>query len=468
MRRWPQWRLGDEHHGCSRPTRGLADPNRANAAHQRLARAHGATLLERAPVTALRDAGGGDRRWRAADGTVHRAGHVVLAADAWTNELLASFGRHLPLTITREQVTYFDCPRPEDFAPDRFPVWIWMDEPSLLRLPDLRRAGPEGRPGRRRRRGDQPGRRGRSTVDRGRACPRSMRFLQRHLPGPSGPRSTRRPASTRSRRIGTSSWTGCPTRPNVLVALGAAHAFKFASVFGRILAELVVDGATPSAGEIGGSRSTGRSCSRTNPRDELHGMSPMRPPSDARRASPPDSAPGDTVGVVAPASRWENRSELLRGVAGARGLGPDRPARRPRQRPPRLHGRSRRGPGGGPPRRSSPIPRSGRSSASRAATARPRLDPAPRRARCSPRTRRRSAATATSRRSISPAARWGNVISFYSNGAVGVGRRRDVTDFSKATPAARAVQRRAIRPDRPEPGRSVRPERSSADERPGA
>ena len=39
----------------------------------------------------------------------------------------------------------------------------------------------------------------------------------------------------------------------MLVALGAAHAFKFASVFGRILAELVVDGTTPSAGEIGGS-----------------------------------------------------------------------------------------------------------------------------------------------------------------------------------------------------------------------
>ena len=41
-----------------------------------------------------------------------------------------------------------------------------------------------------------------------------------------------------------------PDAPNVLVALGAAHGFKFASVLGRILAELVVDGSTPSAGEI--------------------------------------------------------------------------------------------------------------------------------------------------------------------------------------------------------------------------
>ncbi len=38
MRRWPQWRLSDAHHGLFQPDGGLADPNRANAAHQRLAR----------------------------------------------------------------------------------------------------------------------------------------------------------------------------------------------------------------------------------------------------------------------------------------------------------------------------------------------------------------------------------------------------------------------------------------------
>jgi sarcosine oxidase len=34
------------------------------------------------------------------------------------------------------------------------------------------------------------------------------------------------------------------------MALGAAHAYKFASVLGRILAELAVDGSTPSAADI--------------------------------------------------------------------------------------------------------------------------------------------------------------------------------------------------------------------------
>jgi glycine/D-amino acid oxidase-like deaminating enzyme len=37
----------------------------------------------------------------------------------------------------------------------------------------------------------------------------------------------------------------------VLVLQGAAHGFKFASVLGRIAAELALGGATPSAGDIG-------------------------------------------------------------------------------------------------------------------------------------------------------------------------------------------------------------------------
>jgi len=58
-RRWPQWHLGDEHHGVFQLDAGIADPNRGNAAHQQLARSRGATLLERSRVTALREPGDG-------------------------------------------------------------------------------------------------------------------------------------------------------------------------------------------------------------------------------------------------------------------------------------------------------------------------------------------------------------------------------------------------------------------------
>jgi sarcosine oxidase len=246
MRRWPQWRLNDEHHGLFQAESGVADPIRANEAHQRLAREHGATLRDRSPVVGLRDAAG-EIEVETADRRVHRAGHVVLAADAWTNELLRHFDRRLPLTITKEQITYFACPDPAAFAPDHFPIWIWMDEPCFYGFPTYGEAGPKAAQdvG-----GDETTPDAR-TFDRDEAAfGRLEDFLARHLPGHIGP-----PIYTK-----TCLYTLTPDRdfvldrlpdhPNVLVALGAAHAFKFASLFGRIAAELVADGGTPSQGEI--------------------------------------------------------------------------------------------------------------------------------------------------------------------------------------------------------------------------
>ncbi|HSS36692.1 MAG TPA: FAD-dependent oxidoreductase, partial [Patescibacteria group bacterium] len=251
MRRWPQWRLSDEHHGLFQADGGLADPNRANDAHQRLARAHGATLLGNAPVTALRNPGSGVIEVTTADGTTHRAGHVVLAADAWTNELLASFGRRLPLTITREQVTYYACPRPEDFAPDRFPVWIWMDEPCFYGFPTYGEPGPKA--------AQDVG--GRATRPAERSFDvdldvhaRVDSFLRAHLPGALGPDLYTKTCLYTLTPDRDFVLDRLPEAPNVLVALGAAHAFKFASLFGRILAELIVDGTTPSAADIAGFR----------------------------------------------------------------------------------------------------------------------------------------------------------------------------------------------------------------------
>ncbi|MBI3747487.1 MAG: N-methyl-L-tryptophan oxidase [Chloroflexi bacterium] len=246
MRRWPQWRLDPDVTAVWQRQGGLADPFKGNAAHRRLARAHGATLRDHTRVTGLRDAGGGDLEVETGTGTF-RTGRLIIAADAWTNQLLASFGRRLPLEVTREQVTYFACPDPAAFAPDRFPVWIWMDDPSFYGFPTYGEAGPKaaqdcgGRP-------VDPDRR---TFERDAvAFERVTGFLERHLPGALGP-----PIYTK-----TCLYTLTPERdfvvdrlpdqPGVVVALGAGHGFKFASVLGRITAELATDGATPSALEI--------------------------------------------------------------------------------------------------------------------------------------------------------------------------------------------------------------------------
>ena len=246
-RRWPQWRLGDEYHGLFQAQSGIADPNRGNAAHQRLARQRGATLLEQSPVTALRSVAGGSLEVELGDGSVHRAGHVVLAADAWTNRLLSSFDRQLPLTIIQAQVTYFASAEPAAFAPDRFPIWIWMDDPSFYGFPTYGEAGPKA--------AEDVG--GAEVTPETRTFERDevgfarlTEFLGRHLPGVLGPQILTKTCLYTMTPDRDFVIDRLPDQPAVLVALGAAHAYKFASVIGRILAELVADGATESRAEI--------------------------------------------------------------------------------------------------------------------------------------------------------------------------------------------------------------------------
>ncbi len=246
MDRWPQWRLPPDVTALWQEQGGLADPFKGNGAHRRLSRAHGATLLDRTRVTGLRDAGGGDIEVETSVGTF-RTARLVLAADAWTNQLLAWFDRRLPLEVTREQVTYFACPDPAAFVPDRFPVWIWMDDPSFYGFPTYGEAGPKVAQDC----GGQPVDPDHRTFERDEAAfGRVAGFLERHLPGALGP-----PIYTK-----TCLYTLTPERdfvvdrlpgqPGVIVALGAGHGFKFASVLGRITAELAVDGSTPSAPEL--------------------------------------------------------------------------------------------------------------------------------------------------------------------------------------------------------------------------
>jgi sarcosine oxidase len=237
MRRWPQWRLDDGTRAIFQADAGIADPERGNAAHQRLARQAGATLLERTRVATIDDHGG-ELRVTTEDGRSFTSGSVVVAADAWTNELLEPLGAQLPLTVTREQVTWFPPRDPEAFAPERFPVWIWLDVPSFYGFPTWRGPGPKV--------GEDVG--GRATTARDRTfttdpdCLRRVEaFLEARMPGAVGPAA----------RTKTCLYTLTPDRdfvidrvpdhPGVIVALGAAHAYKFAALFGTILAGLALD-----------------------------------------------------------------------------------------------------------------------------------------------------------------------------------------------------------------------------------
>ena len=175
---------------------------------------------------------------------------MILTADAWTNELLAHFDRRLPLTVTKEQVTYFAAPDPTLFAPEHFPVWIWMDDPSFYGFPVYGVAGPKVAQDA----GGQPVSPATRTFDPDPAITDRVRaFTTTYLPA----------VGTQEIHTKTCLYLTperdfvidrLPDAPGVVVGLGAAHGFKYASVIGRILAELALDGRSPSDGEIGAFR----------------------------------------------------------------------------------------------------------------------------------------------------------------------------------------------------------------------
>jgi sarcosine oxidase len=245
MRRWPQWHLTDDVTAMWQSRGGLADPYRGNAAHRRLAQARGATLIDRTPVTAMRDVGGAYEV--DAGGTTYGAGRVILTADAWTNELLACFDRRLPLTVTKEQVTYFAAADPAAFAPDRFPVWIWMDEPSFYGIPIYGENGPKAAQDA----GGQPTTPETRTFERDDAMYGRVRgFVETHLPDAAGSELLTKTCLYTLTPDRDFVVDRLPDAPGVVVGLGAGHAFKFASVLGRVLVELALDGSSPSDGEL--------------------------------------------------------------------------------------------------------------------------------------------------------------------------------------------------------------------------
>jgi sarcosine oxidase len=245
-RRWPQWHLPDDTLTLFQADAGFVDPMIANAAHRRIAAQSGVTLIEHARVAGIR-ATGGELVVETAAGERMTAGRVILAADAWTNDLLATFGVKLLLTITQEQVAWYEPLDAAAFEPSRFPIWIWMDDPSFYGFPTHSAPGPKL--------GQDVG--GREVLPSTRtyepdpdALARLDAFGRRHLPGLA--------ARVRAK---TCLYTLTPDRdfvvdalpdqPGVVVVLGAAHGYKYASVLGRIAVELALDERTASEDEIG-------------------------------------------------------------------------------------------------------------------------------------------------------------------------------------------------------------------------
>ncbi len=237
-RRFPQFFLDPGVQTVYTADTGIVHASRSVAALQMQARAHGAVLRDRCPVTAISYQG--DRVVLDTAAGQVSADAVILCADAWTNKLLGPLGAAVPLTTMQEQVTYFKPPVPEPFEQGAFPVWIWEDDVCFYGFPFF----------------------GESTIKAARDVSQMTMgvdertfvhstqrldeltdFLRTTIPGSGDPLRTItcQYALTPDRHFVLGP---VPRHPQLLLGLGAGHAFKFAPVIGRVLAELALTGST--------------------------------------------------------------------------------------------------------------------------------------------------------------------------------------------------------------------------------
>lgn len=241
-RRFPPFRIGDDIHGIFQAGSGIVAADRATQAHQEAARRFGATLKENARIGAIRKNGGEIEV--ETDGERFSAGSLVITAGAWTPQALAHFGMRIPFEVTKEHAMYFRAADAFAFDVNRFPIWIWLDNPSFYGFPIFGEAGCV--------KVSQDA--GGKAVDPDtrtfepdpEITERVCAFLDEHLPSAAGvPQITKTClyALPPDRDFIVSS---LPEHPRVHVAVGGGHGFKFACVIGRILSDLALDGSTVS------------------------------------------------------------------------------------------------------------------------------------------------------------------------------------------------------------------------------
>lgn len=239
-RRYPQFQFGDEYIGVLEQQAGFLYVEDCVRAHIDAARFNGAEIHAEEPVL----------EWKAYDNGVtvtsaretYHAAKLVLTAGPWAGKLLAQYGA--PLRVMRQTLLWFSTADDRQFQRDRFPIYI-AEVPGghFYGLPAIDSAGHKVA----RHYGavelTSP-----DEIDR-EARPDDeipvRAFLREHLPLVNGP----------LRRAQTCIYTLSPDRhfiidlhpehKNVALAAGfSGHGFKFASVVGEILADLVEGGRT--------------------------------------------------------------------------------------------------------------------------------------------------------------------------------------------------------------------------------
>jgi sarcosine oxidase len=243
MGRFPQLRLADDIIGFYQPDYGMLHAQHCVETAVTMAQQHGAMVHEHEPVRRVIPQAAGVEVHT--DAGVYRAARLILCAGSWMGPMLGALGLHAPLTITKEQVVYMQPRNPADYAIGRFPL-------CLQRFPGTKSLGS-------------------AFPVLGHPCPKLIfDHIGAHVAPEDPDRSVDPVYLSRVRDYALGLLPGLtgevaevvtcrytmtpdedfiidthPEHPHIVIASPCSgHGFKFGSVIGRILADLVLRGAT--------------------------------------------------------------------------------------------------------------------------------------------------------------------------------------------------------------------------------
>jgi monomeric sarcosine oxidase len=238
-RRYPQWRIDDDVVAMYQQDTGLVDIRRATAAHLARAREMGVTVKPNMRVTDVRSTD--SEVTIAAGDEVYGAESAVLCVASWLPRLADALGLTWTMTLSEEQVTYFATAHLRQFAPDRFPVFIWHGDDYFYGFPVYGEAAVKL----------SRDMRGRWTTLEQRSYEIDhdeelyiQRFAEQYLPEAVGPILYSKACVYDMPPDRNFVIDLIPGHSRVAMAAGAGHAAKFAGVIGQALAQLALTGSS--------------------------------------------------------------------------------------------------------------------------------------------------------------------------------------------------------------------------------
>ena len=121
--RYPQFKLRGDEMACFEPSAGLLFPERCIAVQLRLATELGAVLHCGETVTGITNTYGGVSI-KTGQRVIHAA-RAILTAGPWLPDMAGTRLREVT-SVYRQTLHWFPVHDPEEYAPGRFPVFIWM------------------------------------------------------------------------------------------------------------------------------------------------------------------------------------------------------------------------------------------------------------------------------------------------------------------------------------------------------